>query len=141
MPTITYSGTTVDTASGAFLRRDDVFSGDFEWYQSLLFRIFAGADEEELDALIDAAGISDAADPTEPDPFAPTISEDVTAAPETTASVAAGLPALSDAEAAIGQQIYASPWVRTEEGVRFCYLGNGYYTYVTLPQKYVEAKR
>ena len=137
MPTITYSGTTIDTASGAFLRRDDVFSGDYEWYQSLLYRVFAGATEEDLDALIDAAGTADSPEPTEFDPYAPTVAEDVTAATETTASASAGLPALSDTEAAIGQQIYASPWVRTEEGIRFCYLGNDYYTYVTLPQKYV----
>ena len=140
MPTITYSGTTIDTASGAFLRRDDLFSGDYEWYQSLLFRVFAGASEEDLDALIDAAGTPDTADTTQADPYAPTISDDgfdTTDETATTASAAAGLPALSDAEAAIGQQIYASPWVRTEKGICFCYLGNDYYTYVTLPQKYV----
>ncbi len=140
MPTITYSGTTIDTASGAFLRRDDVFSGDFEWYQSLLYRVFSGADEEELDTLIRSAGTPETSDPAQTDPYAPTISEDVTAMTETTATAAAGLPALSDAEAAIGQQIYASPWVRTPDGIRFCYLGNGYYTYVTLPQKYVQAE-
>ena len=50
------------------------------------------------------------------------------------------LPALNDAEAAIGQQIYASPWVLTKDGVRFCYLGNGYYTYVTLPYAFVETE-
>ena len=138
MPTVTYSGTTIDTASGAFLRRDDVFSGDFEWYQSLLFRIFAGASEEDLDALISAAQTPGAAEPSESDPYTPTLSEDLTAEDTTAASAAAGLPALSDAEAAIGQQIYASPWVRTESGIRFCYLGNGYYTYVTLPYRFVE---
>ena len=148
-PTITYSGTTVDTATGAFLRRDDIFSGDFEWYQSLLYRIFAGADNAELANLIaDAKAGADTTDTAaeESDPYAPTAFEATTTTPDTTAadattaavSAAAGLPALSDAEAAIGQQIYASPWVLTESGVRFCYLGNGFYTYVTLPYSAIE---
>ncbi len=141
MPTITYSGTTIDTGTGAFLRRDDLFSGDFAWYQTLLYHVFAGASEADLDALISGATAQTETtgweEETTADPYAPTAAEDVTAA---TDSAAAGLPALSDAQAAVGQQIYASPWVRTEEGVCFCYLGNGYYSYVTLPEKYVEAE-
>ncbi len=146
MPTITYSGTTIDTASGAFLRRDDVFSGDYELYQSLLYRIFAGASEEELVSLLSVTppvDVTDATDATDSfDPYAPTASQDVTApgdSTETSApSAASVLPALNDAEATIAQQIYASPWVRTQDGVRFCYFGNGYHTFVTLPQRFVE---
>ena len=146
MPTITYSGTTIDTASGAFLRRDDVFSGDYEFYQSLLYRIFAGTSEEELVSLLSVTppvDVTDATDATDSfDPYAPTASQDVTApsdSTETSAPSAAGLlPALNDAEATIAQQIYASPWVRTQDGVRFCYFGNGYHTFVTLPQRFVE---
>ena len=146
LPTITYSGTTIDTASGAFLRRDDVFSGDYELYQSLLYRIFAGASEEELVSLLSVTppvDVTDATDATDSfDPYAPTASQDVTApgdSTETSApSAASVLPALNDAEATIAQQIYASPWVRTQDGVRFCYFGNGYHTFVTLPQRFVE---
>ena len=146
MPTITYSGTTIDTASGAFLRRDDVFSGDYELYQSLLYRIFAGASEEELVSLLSVTppvDVTDATDATDSfDPYAPTASQDVSApgdSTETSApSAASVLPALNDAEATIAQQIYASPWVRTQDGVRFCYFGNGYHTFVTLPQRFVE---
>lgn len=146
MPTITYSGTTIDTASGAFLRRDDVFSGDYELYQSLLYRIFAGASEEELVSLLSVTppvDVTDATDATDSfDPYAPTATPDVTApsdsAQTTAPSAAAALPALNDAEATIAQQIYAAPWVRTQDGVRFCYFGNGYHTFVTLPQRFVE---
>ena len=138
MPTITYSGTTIDTSSGAFLRRDDIFSGDFERYQFLLYHLFAGADEATLEDLL--SGTQETEETTTENYFDLSDETDATDASDATTEAASALSALNDTEAAIGQQIYASPWVLTKDGVRFCYLGNGYYTYVTLPYSFVETE-
>ena len=91
-PTVTYSGTTVSTVTGAFMRKDDFFTEEAQVYEDAIAALPAlkqiTSEEERLDR---------------------------------------------------AQKIYASPWVLTGDGVRFCWQNpEGFYEYPVLPFSYLE---